>query len=96
MMKQNDAWMLAVSFVLAAAGFLWPFWPLSVLGIALCAFSGRWFFAILIGLLLDVGYGVPVGRFAFLYVPFTLCALVCGLLRLFAVRYLFERKEQAL
>jgi len=38
----------AISFVLAAGGFLVPFWPLSVLGIALAAFTGRWILAIAI------------------------------------------------
>lgn len=85
------AWIVATSFVIAAAGFLLPFWPLTVVGLGLCALSGRFFSAIAMGLLLDVGYGAPVGPYHALYVPFTLCALVFIALRLFAERYMYNR-----
>lgn len=88
MIRRSTAWILAASFLIAAAGFLLPFWPLTVVGIALCALSGRWAFAIAMGLLLDVGYGTPVGPWHALYVPFTLCALVFTALRLSGMRYL--------
>ncbi len=60
-MTQNTRWIYAVSFALAAAGFLMPLWPLSVLGLLLAALSGRWLFAIAMGLLLDIGWGPPGG-----------------------------------
>jgi len=95
-MKQNTIWIVTTSFLVAAAGFLLPFWPLTVVGIALCAFSGRWPYAIAIGLLLDVGYGAPVGPYHALYVPFTLCALVCTAVRLLGARYMLGRSNKHL
>lgn len=95
-MTQTTKWIIATSFLIAAAGFLWPFWPLTLLGIAICALSGRWVFAVGIGLLLDVGYGAPVGPFEALYVPFTLFALVCSAAYLFGGRYVFQRGSETL
>lgn len=95
-MNSTTAWIVATSFLIAAAGFLWPFWPLAVVGIALCALSGRFYFAIAIGLLLDAGYGAPVGPYHALYVPFTLCALVFTALRLFGSRYFLRRGGETL
>lgn len=96
MMNRNTSWIVATSFLIAAAGFLLPFWPLTVAGIALCALSGRWAFAIAIGLLLDVGYGAPIGPLRALYVPFTLCALLFTAARLFGSRYMFKRGGKTL
>jgi hypothetical protein len=67
---------------------LFPFWPLSVLGIALAAFSGRWVLAVALGLLLDIAYGAPIGRWHVLYVPFTLAALACVLGHYFFTHYM--------
>ncbi|HUD02519.1 MAG TPA: hypothetical protein VMR46_00660 [Candidatus Paceibacterota bacterium] len=89
-------WISAGSFALAAAGFLLPFWPLSVLGIALAAFTGRWMLAIVFGLLLDIAYGAPVGRWQVLYIPFTLTALVCVLGRAIASRYMRKKYQDTL
>ena len=89
-------WISAGSFALAAAGFLLPFWPLSVLGIALAAFTGRWMLAIVLGLLLDIAYGAPVGRWQMLYIPFTLAALVCTFLRYIASRYMRKKYQDTL
>ena len=80
-------WTLAVSFILVALGFLLPFWPLSLLGILLAAASGRYIAAVLMGLLLDVAFGAPVGHWGFLYVPFTLFAAAMSLLRYFLSSY---------
>jgi hypothetical protein len=96
MMKSTTAWIVASSFLIAAAGFLLPFWPLTVAGIALCALSGRSLFAIAIGLLLDAGYGAPVGPYHALYVPFTLCALLFISLRMFGARYMLGRSGETL
>lgn len=84
-------WMLASSFAIAAIGFLLPFWPLSVVGILLAALSGRWIFAIAIGLLLDIAYGAPMGSAQFLYFPFTLVALLGVVIRYFGRKYLFNK-----
>lgn len=96
MMNSTTTWIVATSFLIAAAGFLLPFWPLTVVGIALCALSGRWIFAVAIGFLLDVGYGAPVGPFHALYVPFTLCALVSIAVHMFAMRYMRRSDSETL
>lgn len=80
-------WIWAVSFICAAAGFLLPWWPLSVVGILLAAFAGRYFFAIALGLLLDVAYGAPVGRWHVLYFPFALLGIAAAAVRYWGVRY---------
>ena len=76
MHKKSTAWITALSCALVAGGFLLPLWPLSVAGIILAALSGRWLCAVLLGLLLDSAYGAPIGRWHFIYFPFTLAALV--------------------
>jgi drug/metabolite transporter superfamily protein YnfA len=91
MSNETGWWISAGSFALAAAGFLLPFWPLSVLGIALAAFTGRWMLAIALGLLLDIAYGAPVGQWHLLYIPFTLTALACIFGHYIASRYMRKR-----
>ncbi|MES2203381.1 MAG: hypothetical protein V4474_03615 [Patescibacteria group bacterium] len=81
----------AVSFLLAAGGFLWPFWPLSVLGIILSALTGRWIFAVFMGLLLDVAWSIPTGVWDTIYLPFTALAVVVALLRYFFADYFLDR-----
>jgi hypothetical protein len=93
-MSANTKWILSVSFLLAAVGFLLPLWPLSVLGIALAALSGRWIFAIAVGVLLDLAYGAPVGTIHYLYFPFTLSAVVLSLIRYFGAGYVFNKDAQ--
>jgi hypothetical protein len=78
---------IAAAFVLVALGFLVGFWPLSVAGILLAALMGRWAAAVLLGLLLDIAYGTPVGRLHFLYLPFTLLALLGVLARQLKLHY---------
>lgn len=87
MSKSNTAWILAVSFVLAALGFLLPAWPLCILGICLAAFSGRWVFGICIGLLIDIAWGTPTGYAHFLLFPFTLAACLAAVGRYVSVSY---------
>lgn len=82
---------LAIGLVLAAGGFLLPFWPLSVLGVVLLALWGRWFVALVVGLLLDLAWGAPVGLAHFLYVPFTELAVVAALARLVGSEYFISR-----
>lgn len=90
MSKATVKWILACSFATAAAGFLLPFWPLSIAGILLAALSGRWIFAIAVGLLLDIAYGAPMNA-PFLFFPFTLVALLGVVGRSFASKYLFNK-----
>ena len=89
-------WILALSFALAAVGFLLPLWPLTLMGIAIAALSGRWIFAVIIGLLLDVAYGTPVGRWHFLYFPFTIFAFVAALIRYYASAYIRKSSRNTL
>ena len=93
-MSSTTGWIYAATFVLAAAGFLVPFWPLSVVGVAIAALSQRWLFALALGLLLDVAWGAPTGLMQYLFFPFALLALLCALLRLWSSRYLFDRAVQ--
>ncbi len=90
-MKKNTSWILACSFALAAAGFLLPFWPLSVVGVLILALSGRWVYAVGLGLLLDLAYGAPLGTARFLFFPFMLVAFVAMLVRWLGGQYLFEK-----
>ena len=84
-------WISAGSFALAAGGFLISFWPLSIVGIGLAAFTNRWILAIALGLLLDIAYGAPVGKWHVLFMPFTIVALVCIFLYYVASRYMRKR-----
>ncbi len=93
-MSQASRWLYATTFVLVAAGFLLPLWPLTVLGVALCAFSGRWVFAILVALLVDVAWGAPMETAKYFYFPLTLFAAVCAALRVWGRRYLIDRSLQ--
>ncbi len=96
MNTQASRWILALSFALAAAGFLLPLWPLTLLGIALAALSGRWLSAIIIGLLLDIAYGAPAGRWHFLYFPFTIFALAAALARYYLAAYIRKSSRNTL
>jgi hypothetical protein len=96
MNKDLSRWILALSFAFAAAGFLLPLWPLSLAGIVLAALSGRWFFAILFGLLLDIAYGAPIGRWHFLYFPFTLTALLGDGVYYYLLKYVRKSPQDTL
>ncbi len=84
----GSRWILIVSFLLAAVGFLLPLWPLSVLGIALAALSGHWLFALTLGLLIDIGFGAPRGSLHYFVLPFTLSAAVFGLARYWGTAFM--------
>lgn len=90
----HTKWILACSFAAAAAGFLLPFWPLSVAGILVAALSGRWLFAIAAGALFDVAYGAPTGTAHLLFFPLVLVALGGVLARTLGARYLFNKNLQ--
>jgi len=65
-------------------------------GILLAALSGRWLTAVLIGVLLDVAWGAPVGRLHFLYVPFTILAVALSLCRAVIAGYIRPRPPETL
>lgn len=90
-MTPASRYIYAVSFVLVAGGFLTPWWPLSVFGVALAALSGRWLFGLLAGVILDLAYGAPTTTAQFLFFPFGLFALLLALVRVVANRFLFSR-----
>ena len=83
-----------MTFILASAGFLLPFWPLSVAGVAIATLSGRWVFAVIIGLLLDIAWGAPTGTYRYIFFPFTVLALVCMIARYYGAYYFFDRNRQ--
>jgi hypothetical protein len=90
-MKNPRRWILAVFIALTALGFVLPFWPLSALGLILLSLWGRWLVALLLGLLIDVAWGAPVGALHFIYFPFAALALVVALARLYGARYFIDR-----
>lgn len=90
-MTFKSRYIYAITFAIAAVGFLLPFWPLSVVGILLASLSGRYVFALIVGLLLDLGSGVPTGLLHYLFVPFTLLAVGASLLRLFGGAYFLDK-----
>ena len=93
-MSHNSRLVYAVTFLLASAGFLVPFWPLSVMGVALAALSGRWVFGVVTGLLLDLAWGAPVGTLRYFFFPFTIVALLGFVLRYYGSYYFFDRNRQ--
>jgi len=90
-MSRSSQLIYALSFVIAASGFFLPFWPLCIVGILIAALSGRWVFAILTGLLIDLAWGAPQGVLALVYVPFTLVGVAAALLRHFFAGYFLDR-----
>lgn len=93
-MKIPTPWVIATSFLFSAAGFLLPFWPLSGAGVLLFALTGRVFFALFVGLLLDIAWGPPPGYFRVLSFPFVLLSLGGSLIYALAGRYLLSKKPQ--
>src|SRR3989344_5023223 len=90
-MKYENQLILPGLFLLAAAGFLLPFWPLSAFAIVLAGLL-RWsVFAFALGLLLDIAWGAPTGVLEVLMFPFTLLAFCSILARIFASRYLLRK-----
>ncbi|HWB34278.1 MAG TPA: hypothetical protein VG753_03105 [Candidatus Paceibacterota bacterium] len=89
-MKKNSYIAIAIIFLIAAAGFLIPFWPLTVLGVAAMALAGYPLWAIALGLLLDVAYGAPTGTLHLLIFPFTIVALAGIVVREAGKRYFMD------
>lgn len=77
----SKGWDILLAFFAVAAGFLIGFWPVSVAGVLLAAVLGRWVSALILGLLLDVVYGVPQGFLHIIYFPVTLFALLAVVAR---------------
>lgn len=96
MSTSRATWILALSFALAAAGFLLPFWPLSLFGVAIAALLGHWIFAVLIGLLLDIAYGTPLGTLHYIYFPFTIFALIAAVIRHYLTAYVRKGSRDTL
>lgn len=93
-MTQSSRWIYATTFVLVGAGFLLPLWPLCVVGIALCALSGRVVFAVVVALILDFAWGAPSGALHYLYLPFTALALAGALAHHWGSRYFLDKSLQ--
>lgn len=90
-MTLASRYIYALSFAIAAIGFLMPLWPLCILGILIAALSGRYFFAMLVAILLDLGFGPPVGLLHYLYMPFTILAAIAALVRYFGGSYFLDK-----
>jgi hypothetical protein len=90
-MTLASRYIYALSFAIAAIGFLLPFWPLCVVGVLIAALSGRYFFAVGMALLLDLGSGAPTGIMHYLFVPYTICAVIAALVRLYAGAYFLDK-----
>lgn len=90
-MTPSSRYIYALSFAIAATGFLLPFWPLCVVGLLIAALSGRYVFAILMALLLDLGSGVPTGVLHYIFVPYTALAVIAALLRVYASAYFLDK-----
>ena len=73
---RNKRTNIALAFLIVAAGFLFGVWPLSLLGIVFVAVLGHSVSTILLGLLLDVVYGVPTGFLHMMYFPFSIFAAI--------------------
>lgn len=90
-MSLTTRYIYAITFIITAVGFLLPFWPLMVLGIIVAALSGRYLFAVFMALLVDIGSGLPLGVLRYLFVPFTILAIVAALVRVFGERYFLDK-----
>ncbi len=71
-----------------AASFLFSWWPLAAIGIIFAVIVGRWPLAIILGLMLDIIYGAPLGMMHILVFPFTIFAILGALVRTFLASYL--------
>jgi hypothetical protein len=90
-MTPASRYIYALSFVIAAVGFLLPFWPLCIVGVLIAALSGRYFFGIAMALLLDIGSGTPVGVLQYVVLPFTILAIVAALVRAYGAAYFLDK-----
>lgn len=90
-MKSADAWVYVGAFVLAIGGLVFSFWPLTLLGIALAVLYGHEFYGVFLALVFDLILGVPTGLLSYVHFPLVIFALVCFVVRYFALRLVLER-----
>jgi len=90
-MSTSSRLIYVLSFIIAAAGFLWSLWPVCIIGILIAALSGRWIFAVAVGILIDSAWGPPAGILHYLFFPFTALALVGALAYWFLSGYFLDR-----
>ncbi|MDB5224549.1 MAG: hypothetical protein JWO43_171 [Candidatus Adlerbacteria bacterium] len=74
----NNISQLVVAVVLVAAGVIVPWWPLCILGLLLASLSGHSATSLLIGLYLDLLWGIPPGHL--FVIPWHWLVLPCTLL----------------
>ena len=80
-----------LSLIFAIAGFCIQFWPLELLAVLTAGLGGSPVVALVLGVLFDLIYGVPVGQLHYLFFPFTLAALVGIGVYMIASRFMLER-----
>ncbi|MDB5225353.1 MAG: hypothetical protein JWL87_305 [Candidatus Adlerbacteria bacterium] len=90
-MTLASRYIYAITFAIAATGFLLPFWPLCVVGVLIAALSGRYIFAVVVALLIDLGLGMPTGVLHYLVLPFTVLAVIAALARIFGAAYFLDK-----
>lgn len=73
-----------------AAGLVFSFWYFSLFGLLLAAVAGQYATALLLGLVMDILYGTPVGHWHWLPVPFTAIALLASVAQYVLSRYLLR------
>lgn len=93
-MSPSHRWLLALTALVTSAGFIMQMWPLALVGVLAMACVGRGWFAIPVGLLLDLAYGAPFGTVAFMFFPFTIAALGVVVVRFWTSRYFFDKTSQ--
>ena len=86
-MKKSIIGTYTLALICLVCSIVIPFWPLGVCSIFILALAEHWFLALMFGVLLDMVYGVPPGWSVFLSTPFTLLAVVLGLLPWLTARY---------
>lgn len=87
----KNRWLLALIFLVTAGSFLLELWPIALVGVIAMGFVGRGFLAPLLGVLLDLAYGAPLGTAAYLFFPFALTGLLVVILRYSTRHYFIDR-----
>ena len=87
-MRLNDTFILVLSILLCVLGLVVGWWPLSLLGVLLAAFGGRWIVALLFAFLLDCIFGAPLTFLHALVFPFTFLTLCIVIVRALTIRHL--------
>jgi hypothetical protein len=82
---------IALIIAITLGSFLLNFWWLAAAGVVLAGFVGRGIFAPGLGLLLDLGYGAPLGLASYFFFPFLALGLATIVLRYAVKRYVLRR-----